>query len=180
MIRPRPLCIAFVLTVLTTVTAGAQSPIPTLETSALAGEKAIAKHLVEDSVGDVQLGQLGMQMAHAAPVRAFARAMVADHTRTAEAAMPVAERLGAAAKMEPDTSNQVDISHLARYRGAQFDREYLKTLVEAHETDISAIDAAMEFTTDAGLRTLLRTVRAVDVRHLALATSAQRSIGEHE
>jgi putative membrane protein len=173
----RSLCTAVALTVLSAFPAGAQAPIPPLETSPLAGEKAIVKHLVEDSVGDVQLGQLGLKMAHAAQVRAFARAMVADHTRTAEAAIPVAERLGADAKMEPDSSNQVDLSHLARYSGARFDREYLKTLVDAHKTDISGIDAAMEFTTDPGLRTLLRSVRAVDQKHLALATSAQRAVG---
>ena len=177
MSRFRSLCAAAALTTLTTVAAGAQSTIPPLETSATAGEKAIVKHVVEDSVGDVQLGQLGLKMAHAAADRTLAAAMAKDHTRTAEAAMPVAERLGADAKLEPDTSNQVDLSHLARYRGAQFDQEYLKTLIDAHKTDIAGIDAALEFTTDPGLRTLLRTVRSIDRSHLALATSAQRSIG---
>jgi putative membrane protein len=180
MLRFRSLCTAAALAALTSLPAGAQSSIPPLQTSAAAGEKAIVKRIVEDSVGDVQLGQLGMQRAHAPAVRAFARAMVAGHTRTMEAALPVAERLGADAKMEADTSNQVDLSHLARYRGAQFDREYLKTLIDAHKTDISGITAALEFSTDPALRKLLTMVRSVDTGHLALALSAQRSIGGGE
>ena len=176
MFQRQSVCIAVALAAVT-LPAGAQSAFPPPQTSALAGEKAILKHLVEDSVGDVQLGQLGVAKAHAAAVRAFARAMVADHTRTAQAAIPVAERLGAEAKIEPDSSNQVDLSHLARYSGARFDREYLKTLIDAHKTDISGIDAALDFTTDPGLRALLRNVRSVDEKHLALATSAQRTLG---
>ena len=47
--------------------------IPVLLGAAPAGEKAAATYFTEDSVGDVRLGQLGLQRAHSTAVRELAR-----------------------------------------------------------------------------------------------------------
>jgi putative membrane protein len=170
----RRFCVTLALVAATMATAGAQPAIPPPDSSATAGEKAIATYLAEDSVGDVQLGELGIRKAHGAAVRAFARAMVKDHTRTAQAGIAAAQRLGADnAKLEPDSSTQVALTRLARYSGAAFDREYLKTLADAHKSDIILIEEALAFTTDPGLRTTLTDTLAVDRKHLRMAIAAQ-------
>ncbi len=162
----------------TTLAAGAQTAIPTLQTSAQAGEKAIVTYLVEDSVGDVQLGQLGLRKALAPSVRALARAMVADHTMTANDAMRVAQQMGVSdVQFKPESGNQVDLSHLARYSGATFDREYVQTLVDAHKSDIMAVRDALEFTVTPALRRSLATSLAVDRKHLRMAQRAQAAVG---
>jgi putative membrane protein len=166
--------VAIALVAATVAAAGAQPSMPPPDPSATAGEKAIATYLAEDSVGDVQLGELGIRKAHGAAVRAFARAMVKDHTRTAQAGIAAAQRLGADnAKLEPDSSTQVALTRLARYSGAAFDREYLKTLIDAHKSDIMLIEEALVFTTDPGLRAALTDALSIDRKHLRMAIAAR-------
>ena len=167
-----------VLALACAVPAGAQPSIPPPDTTVAAGEKAIATFLVQDSVGDVQLGRLGLRKAHNAAVRALASAMVADHTTTAGLGQSVAQQLGAEdAALKPESTNQVDLAHLARYSGSQFDREYVKTLVDAHKSDIGALNDALEFSTDPALRSALRRTLAIDQKHLRMALAAQTAVG---
>ncbi len=166
------------LTMLATAPLSAQTTIPTLDTSAAAGERAGVAYLVGDSVGDVQLGQLGLRKAHDPSVRALARAMIADHTATANGALRVARQMGVTdAQFKPESGNQVDLSYLARYSGAAFDREYVQTLIDAHKGDITAINDALKFTTRAALREALVRSRAVDRKHLRMAMTAQAAVG---
>ncbi len=161
-----------------TVPALAQS-FPSMQTSPAEGEKAAITLFTEDSVGDAQLGQLGLQKARNAQVRALARAMVRDHTRTAQAGMQVAQQIGDEdAQLKAGGENQVELSHLARYSGARFDREYASALVEAHKTDISTAKDALEFATTPAVRSYLRTSIAVDTQHLRMAEAAQAVVGK--
>jgi len=157
----------------------AQTTIPAMKTSVTAGERATASYFVQDSVGDVQLGQLGLAKAHDPSVRELATAMVTDHGRTADAGLQVAKQLGGDdVQFKAGDDNQIQISHLARYSGAQFDREYASALVEAHKTDISTAQDALEFATTPALRSYLNDSIAVDKRHLQMALSAQAKVGK--
>ncbi|HEY0393253.1 MAG TPA: DUF4142 domain-containing protein [Candidatus Elarobacter sp.] len=174
----KQISLAAALGALIAVPALAQS-IPPIDTSAGAGEKATATLFTQDSVGDVQLGVLGLQKARSAAVRALARTMVRDHTRTANEGLQVAKQLGADdVQLKAGDENQVELSHLARYSGATFDREYVSALIDAHENDISTAQHALEFTVSPVLRAYLRATLAVDRRHLALAQAVQQQVGK--
>jgi putative membrane protein len=152
--------------------------VPPLATSVSAGEKAAITYFVEDSYGDVQLGQLGLRKARNAAVRSLARTMVRDHTRTADAGMRVAQAIGdddAQAKAGDD--NQIQLTHLARYDGARFDREYVAALVDAHKNDIATAENALEFATTPAVRAYLTDTVKTDTRHLALAQAVQQVVG---
>jgi len=169
---------AFALCAILAVPALAQT-IPAPKTSASDGEKATATYYVEDSVGDVQLGTLGVQKAHNAAVRALARAMVRDHTRTAQAGMQVAQQIGDdEAQLKAGDDNQIVLSHLARYTGAKFDQEFAGAMVDAHKNDISTARTALEFATTPALRAYLQDTIAVDTRHLRMAQAAQAQVGK--
>ena len=152
-----------------------------MKTSASEGEKATATYFTEDSVGDVQLGRLGQQRARNAAVRMLAAAMVRDHTRTANAGLQVAQAIGDdEAQLKAGDDNQIALSHLARYRGAKFDREFASAMVDAHKADISAAKDALEFATTPALRTYLTNTIAIDTHHLQMALAAQQQVGKGE
>lgn len=143
-------------------------------TSASEGEKATTTFFVQDSVGDVQLGMLGLQKARNASVRALARAMVRDHTRTAQAGMRIAQQIGNQdAQLKAGDDNQIILSHVARYSGAKFEAEYISALIDAHKSDIATARSALEFVKTPALRTYLQDTIAVDTRHLQMAEAAQ-------
>jgi predicted outer membrane protein len=149
------------------------------KTSTGEGEKAATTFFVQDSVGDVQLGMLGLRKARNASVRALARAMVRDHTRTAEAGMRVAQQIGDDdAQLKAGDDNQIALSHLARYSGAKFDAEYVSALIDAHKNDISTAHTVLEFAATPALRAYLQDTIAVDTRHLRMAEAAQKEVGK--
>ncbi len=127
-----------------------------MKTSVGAGEKAAASYFTQDSVGNVQLGRLGVQRARDPAVRSLAPAMVRDHTRTAAAGMQVAGAIG-------DDAAQLD-----------------STLIGAHMADIGAARDALESATSPALRAYLTSAIAVDQRHLRMAQAAQYRAGKEK
>jgi putative membrane protein len=161
------------------VPALAQTSVPSMKTSAAEGEKATIGYFAQDSVGDVQLGQLALRKGQNARVRMLAQAMVRDHTRTGQDAMRVAQQIGDddVQPKVPDDA-QVALSHLARYSGTKFDQEWTSTMVDAHKTDISLAHDALEFARTPAVRTYLQNAIAVDTRHLRMAEAAQAAVGK--
>src|SRR5579884_1986874 len=95
MFAKRTLTATIIALAMTASLAAAQGSIPPMQTSVTSGEKAVAACFTEDSVGDVQLGMLGLDKSKNAGVRNLAKAMVHDHTMTANAGMRLAKTIGA-------------------------------------------------------------------------------------
>jgi putative membrane protein len=162
---------------LTCLCASAQNAIPAMNDSISDGQKAVVTYFTQDSIGDVQLGNLGVQKSKNAAVLSLARAMVRDHTATAQNGMRTARSIGAGdVRWKPGDDNVLQLTRLSRYSGAQFDREYIKTLIEAHRIDIGTAQDAMEFVSAPALRTYLQQTLSVDRRHLRMAQSAQTTM----
>lgn len=162
---------------LSCVYAAAETSIPAMKTGVEDGQKAVVQYYTQDSVGDVQLGRLGLSKSRNAAVRALARALVRDHTITAEDGLATARAVGDDdVPFKPGDDNQIQLTRLSRYSGAQFDREYVKTLIDAHQVDIATARDSLEFASAAPLRRYLQSTLAVDERHLRIAQSVQSKL----
>jgi putative membrane protein len=136
-------------------------------------DKAAVTFIASDSVGDVQLANLALQKSQTQAVRSFAQTMVADHTKSALQAMDLAKRIGASsAKLEPSDEILIAEQHLARYKGYEFDEEWLKHEISAHQNDIDTIRDAMEVASDAGVMQFELSTLQTDEKHLGLANAA--------
>jgi putative membrane protein len=177
MLRNRTIPALAALLALTSAYAAAQMAVPSMKTSVTEGEKAVATYYTEDSVGDVQLGRLGLKKSSNSAVRALAQAMVRDHTTTAQGGMRVAQAIGDSdVKWKAGDSNQIELTRLNRYSGSEFNRQYLKTLIEAHKTDIATAQDSLEFVSNAQLKSYLHETLNVDQKHLSMAESAQSKL----
>jgi putative membrane protein len=136
-------------------------------------DKAAVTFLAQDSVGDVQLGNLALQKSQNAAVRAFAQTLVADHTRSANAAMQVARQTGdTEAKLQPSDETLIEEQHLSQYSGYRFDEEWLTHEIAMHNTDIETVRNAMEVATNVSVMQLERTALQIDEKHLHMANAA--------
>ena len=148
-----------------------------MKTSVSDGEKAVATYFTQDSVGDVQLGKLGLQKSKNAAVRQLASAMVRDHTTTARDGMQVAQQIGDSdVKWKAGDGNQIDLTYLSRYSGSQFDKEFVKAMIDAHQTDISTAKDSLDFATSPALKTYLQKTISTDEKHMQLAQPAQAKL----
>ena len=136
-------------------------------------DKAAVSFVAADSVGDVQLANLALQKSQTPSVRSFAQTMVADHTKSGLQAMDLAKRIGATdAKLQPSDETLIAQQHLARYKGYEFDEEWLKYEITAHQSDIETVRDAMEVAGNAAVLQFEQTVLQTDEKHLGLANAA--------
>jgi putative membrane protein len=101
------------------------------------GATADARHFAEQAAyagnAEVKLGQLAAERAESPAVKEFAQMMVRDHSKAG------GELKQAVAKHDVETPTGLDAEHqqlfdrLSRLRGADFDREYMKAMVDGHE-----------------------------------------------
>ena len=101
------------------------------------GQDGDARYLVERAAvagpAEVELGRLAIERAQNPQVRAFAQTMVRDHSQA------LAELEQSVSGHDVYTPRDLDAEHrqikerLDSLRGADFDREYMKVMVEGHK-----------------------------------------------
>jgi putative membrane protein len=82
---------------------------------------------------EIKLGQLAAERAASAEVKQFGRRMVADHQKANAELKQVASKMSVTLPAQPDEKHQQLADRLAKLKGAEFDREYMKAMVDGHE-----------------------------------------------
>jgi len=181
------------------LSAEANAIVASLQTDAHA--MALLHH---SNLAEIQAGNLAQQRAQDAEVKAFAQHMVTDHTaldqqgdalatrlnvspmlpdsalpRAATQAMSTLSSTGGAASgaMTPSTPT-TDAAAAAAGSGAEFDRAYITQQVADHQRTLALVDAAIERSQNAELKTALQTqVRPKVAEHLQHARQLQQKLG---
>jgi len=118
-------------------------------------QEAFVKTMWMKNLAEAELGKLAATRAASADVKAYAEMMVADHTKANEELRPMAQSLGVQVPTQVDDKHRKDSERLSRLQGAEFDREYIKMMADAH-------------------RDALRDARAMAASPMTLAPSAAR------
>jgi putative membrane protein len=87
-------------------------------------------------LAEVQLGQLAQQKAQSSEVKQFGERMVNDHTKANDKLKQVASQKSLNLPTDMDSSSKREYDKLQKLSGAQFDHEYMKTMVSDHEKDV--------------------------------------------
>ena len=102
---------------------------------------AAPEFATQASVGntfEVQESQLALKQAANSKVKAFARMMIADHTKAEKMLQAAAKSAGAPVEMKLDDPHQAMVDALKGKTGADFDKGYIAAQVQAH-TDTAAL-----------------------------------------
>lgn len=100
------------------------------------GAMADAKHFAEMASmhgnAELQLSQLATERAQNAEVKQFAQMMVRDHTKASNELKQAVSGQNVTLKADLDQKHEQMLSRLRTLRGAEFDREYMKAMVDGH------------------------------------------------
>jgi putative membrane protein len=88
---------------------------------------------MDGNMTEVELGRMAQNQAASPEVKAFAAMMVADHSNALDALKPIANRQGTPMVAQLDEEHRELRDKLAQLRGAEFDREYMRAMVDGHE-----------------------------------------------
>jgi putative membrane protein len=103
-------------------------------------------------LAEVQMGNLALQKASNADVKAFAQRMVTDHSKANAELAQFATTKGLALPTELSGEHQSGYEHLNSLSGAAFDKAYMEHMVSDHEKDVAEFDKASTSATDADLK----------------------------
>ena len=118
------------------------------------------------------------------PVKKYGKQLVSDH-QTADTELIAFARKGGVAKIpadKPETEaekadhkQQMEgMANLKKLKGADFDREYLRMMVEGHDKELAKTDTFVATSMDADLDNMLENRRATLQRHSDMAKELQK------
>ena len=96
------------------------------------------------NIAEVELGQLAAQRAEHADVKRFARTMVDDHSTSLDELTTAASRGGVQVTRTLDEKHRELHQRLSSLQGKEFDREFMKAMVEGHEEAAALLENRAE------------------------------------
>jgi putative membrane protein len=118
---------------------------------------------------EVKLGQLAVEHASSADVKKFAQRMVDDHGKANKVLMGVADKKGIKVSTDLPKKHQEKYDELAKLKGAEFDRAYMKLMVMDHEEDLKEFDKESKSGKDPDVRDFAAKTLPLIREHLTMA-----------
>ena len=157
------LFVASILTVGVFATALAQSPAAgpakpaaSRPEPALVGVSAAGRKFMADAamggMAEVEGGQLAATKATREEVKAFGERMMKDHGMANEELKRIASAKGVELPVQLDRKHRSELERLSKLDGAEFDRAYMKHMVEDHKKDVAAFRKAGRDLKDADVK----------------------------
>jgi len=115
-------------------------------------DKNFVKDAATGGLMEVELGRYAEQNAVNPRVKNYGAMMVRDHTKANEELRSIASAKSINIPTAPDDSELNKINDLKKKTGAEFDREYIKEMVDDHEKDVDKFRKYAENGNDAELK----------------------------
>jgi putative membrane protein len=126
---------------------------------------------------EVALGQIAVQNAQDPAVREFASKMVQDHQAANQQLAQLISQKGAAVSDSPGWMDEKMTSHLQGLKGSEFDRAYMKRMVNDHEKTIKEFQKEADDGEDADIKNFASKTLPTLQEHLRMAQDTQAKLG---
>lgn len=108
------------------------------------GGRQFLMQAIQGDLAEIALGELAQQKGQSDEVREYGEKLVQDHSRSLEEARQLAEADGIEVPEEPSPEAQQVHEQLVQLSGEEFDREFVRHMVEDHEKAISLFETQAE------------------------------------
>ena len=103
-------------------------------------------------LAEVQMGNLALQKAQNADVKAFAQRMVTDHTKSNEELVQLTSAKGLTLATELSGEPKAGLDHLMSLSGAEFDKAYMQHMVADHDKAVALFTTGSTSAQDADIK----------------------------
>src|SRR6476620_3115244 len=114
-------------------------------------DKSFVKKAAEGGLAEVELGQLATQKAASEDVKKFGQRMVDDHSKANDQLKQVAQQQHIDIPTELNAKDKAK-AKLEKLSGEQFDRAYMKDMVQDHRKDVSEFERASKTAKDPAVK----------------------------
>jgi putative membrane protein len=116
------------------------------------GDLAFINDAAPGGMAEVELGKLAVSKAQNAQVKSFGQKMIDDHSKAGDELKKLAAQKKVTLPPDVMPKHNELMDKLSKLSGADFDKEYVKAMVEAHEKDVAAFENASKTAADADVK----------------------------
>lgn len=140
------------------------------------GDLAFMNDAAPGGLAEVELGRLAVKRATSAQVKSFAEQMIKDHSKAGEKLQELArqKKVKLSTGILPQAKQTQE--KLSQLNGENFDREYVKAMVEVHEKDVAAFNAVAKNATDADVKAFAAETVPTLKHHLQMIRAIAREM----
>lgn len=139
--------------------------------------KTFVTGTARDGMLEVELGRLAVRRASDSDVREFAHRMIADHTKANEELTRLADRRGWKLPTDLGLSQKATRGRLEHVKSQDFDRDYMREMVSAHQHAIHSFAHYAEKGKDRGLRAWVDETLPTLREHERMARTTAERVG---
>jgi putative membrane protein len=139
-------------------------------------DKSFAKEAAMGGMAEVELGNLAQQNAQNDDVKQFGARMVQDHTAANQQLMQVLAAKDFSVPQQLDEKHRRTLDKLSKMRGAEFDRAYMREMVQDHEKDVKQFRQESQKASDPDIKNFAQQTLPVLEQHLKLAHDTSKSL----
>ena len=125
---------------------------------------------------EIVLGKLAAQKATNPDVKAFGEKMVKDHTQLSASMKPFVQEWGMSVPTGPDADAQKVWDKLFALSGKDFDKEYMKEMVDDHTKDLEEFTTEVKDTKDTKFRAAVIKGKSVVAAHKNMAYDLEKKL----
>ena len=151
------------------------SPVTTAP--AKRGDNGFVNTVAMDGLAEVELGHLAMQKAKNPEVKQFAQRMVADHSKANVELKQLVSTKNVTLPAEPNAQQKADKDRLSKLSGAEFDRQYMSLMANAHDKAIAAFEDEARDGNETDVKTWATKTLPTLKEHQALAKQIAAKVG---
>jgi len=145
--------------------------------SQLSQDSKLIFQMASSNIMEVRLGQMAQQKATNAAVKQFGQQMVTDHTNLENQLTGLVSKNGTNFQPAMSKESEAEVSRLEKLSGAQFDQQYMTSMIQHHQTDISTLQSQSQSAKSAEARQMISASLPVLQQHLTLATQVGGQVG---
>jgi putative membrane protein len=142
-----------------------------------ASEKFV-KEAAEGGLMEVELGKLAVEKANHEQVKAFGRQIQDDHGKANEELKTIAAANGVRFPQSLRGKHKRTADHLAKLSGTEFDRQYMRFMIEDHKKDLEAFQREANNGQDTEVKQFASRQLPVLKQHLDAAQATERQVKE--
>ncbi len=116
------------------------------------GDLAFLNDAAPGGMAEVELGKMALSKSQNAEVKAFAQKMVDDHSKAGDELKALAAQKKVMLPTDVLPAHKQLMDKLAKSSGADFDKEYVAAMLEAHEKDVTAFENVSKTAGDADVK----------------------------
>lgn len=139
-------------------------------------DEIFVKKAGSGGLAEVELGKIGQMKGTNPEVKTFSERLVTDHGKANDGLKTAAREAGLEVPAKPDAEAQKHIDMFRDYKGENFDRDFVKHMIEDHEKDVALFTRASRECKNAKLKEFATKTLPTIKEHLDIARKLETKV----